>query len=387
MANNYYDMTGILILDKVTPVIEALFGAFNLDANHPGNGQAYIADISEDNDTSWDCVLDGLHNLVEQLGLSLPADAADDIEQHLHVLASHFSANNDEVLGNLIEHNDFEDDADLDTLFAIGLRFDDGHGLTAYKVEAAWHCSKPRLFEFGGIGEYCGRHVLVGNSSTQIVALGDDLEAALTANDLDQCAEHIRREVDRILAGFVDDGARQTVRAKLGYLLSAPKTRDFAITGQIPEKDETEIRNSSCNRNEALQFVAHVANLGIWDHDKSDGTPYLECDKPSWGYIESHGCLMNIIVQARNIHQKGIKQASAIQPTTPAWEAVHHFDGTGTLKFNGSTVVAFQKFSPNANITLAPQGVEFIVKACNAHDQVVAALAVVKGDQPIVDRG
>lgn len=47
MANNYYEATGVLVLDRVTPVIQALFGAFALDESHPGNGQAYIAQIAE----------------------------------------------------------------------------------------------------------------------------------------------------------------------------------------------------------------------------------------------------------------------------------------------------------------------------------------------------
>ena len=31
MANNYYDATGVLMLNRITPVITALFGAFELD--------------------------------------------------------------------------------------------------------------------------------------------------------------------------------------------------------------------------------------------------------------------------------------------------------------------------------------------------------------------
>ena len=46
MANNYYEATGVLVLDRVTPVIQALFSAFALDESHPGNGQAYIAQIA-----------------------------------------------------------------------------------------------------------------------------------------------------------------------------------------------------------------------------------------------------------------------------------------------------------------------------------------------------
>ena len=31
MSNNYYDATGVLVLDRITPVMTALFGGFNLD--------------------------------------------------------------------------------------------------------------------------------------------------------------------------------------------------------------------------------------------------------------------------------------------------------------------------------------------------------------------
>ncbi|MBN0091635.1 hypothetical protein JTL65_33545, partial [Pseudomonas aeruginosa] len=72
MANNYYEGTGVLVLDRVTPVIKALFGAFALDENHPGNGQAYIAQIAETNDPRWTDVLDGLENLATQLGIPMP---------------------------------------------------------------------------------------------------------------------------------------------------------------------------------------------------------------------------------------------------------------------------------------------------------------------------
>ncbi|GHU04838.1 hypothetical protein FACS1894158_05990 [Betaproteobacteria bacterium] len=69
MANNYYDATGVLVLSQVTPVIKALFGAFHLDETYPGDGQAYIARISESNNPLWDDVQDGLADLAVELGL------------------------------------------------------------------------------------------------------------------------------------------------------------------------------------------------------------------------------------------------------------------------------------------------------------------------------
>lgn len=112
-----------------------------------------------------------------------------------------------------------EDDADLDSLFTIAKLFDDGHGLKAYKTEAAWHCSKPRLFEFGGAGDFTGSHVSIGGSSNQVVELGESLEAALCARDTDQAAEVLRKRIGSILAGVYDEAAREAIRSKLGELL------------------------------------------------------------------------------------------------------------------------------------------------------------------------
>ena len=92
MANNYYEGTGVLVLDHVTPVIKALFGAFRLDEHHPSNGQAYIAQIAETNNPRWTDVLDGLENLAAQLGIPMPDDEELSIPPLLERLAAHFGA-------------------------------------------------------------------------------------------------------------------------------------------------------------------------------------------------------------------------------------------------------------------------------------------------------
>ena len=107
MANNYYEATGVLVLDRVTPVIQALFGAFALDESHPGNGQAYIAQIAETTNPQWPDVLDGLEDLATQLGIPMPDDEGLSIPPLLELLAVHFGADEDEELGNLIERHSF----------------------------------------------------------------------------------------------------------------------------------------------------------------------------------------------------------------------------------------------------------------------------------------
>lgn len=220
MANNYYDATGVLVLDKVTPVITALFGAFNLDKDYPGNGFAYIARISEGRDPMWDDIRDGLIELAEGLGLTLPEDTEDGIDEYLYLLSTHFCADHDEVLANLIEHHSFEDGAELDALFEIAVRFSDGHGLKAIKIEGSWHCDKPRLHEFGGDGAFIGRHVYVSSSSGTAPDLGESLEAALESGNIGAGAERILSEVNGILAGVTNEGHRSAMRQTLSALLA-----------------------------------------------------------------------------------------------------------------------------------------------------------------------
>lgn len=220
MANNYYDATGVLVLDKVTPVITALFGAFKLDADTPGNGEAYIARISEANDPQWDDVLEGLADLAATNGLDLP-DRIDGspIADILHLLATHFDVDDDEELENLIDHQSFEDSADLQALFLIATRFDDGHNLQEIRFEGCWYCSKPRLFNFGGDGSFISREFSVFGASGHVLYVGNRVRQALLIQDLETAANEIFIETRRLLAGISDEAQRQQLQQRLVALL------------------------------------------------------------------------------------------------------------------------------------------------------------------------
>ncbi len=215
MANNYHDATGVLVLDRVTPVITALFGAFNLDESYPGNGEAYIARISESNDPQWSDVLDGLVDLAARLDLPVPDDEDLSIEPVLEMLAKHFGADENTDLQNLLEHHTFDDSADLEALLLIASCFDDGHNLAAIRFEGCWHCSKPRLFEFGGHGCFLSREVTLYGDSSHAMDLGQDLRKALQAGDLDAAAARLALEVVALLAGIHDERTRESLRLRL----------------------------------------------------------------------------------------------------------------------------------------------------------------------------
>ena len=224
MANNYYEGTGVLVLDHVTPVIKALFGTFALDESHPGNGQAYIALIAETNDPRWTDVLDGLEELAAQLDIPMPDDEELSIPPLLERLAAHFGAEQDEELENLIEHHQFEDSADLEALLLIATCFDDGHHLTAIQFEGCWYCSKPRLFEFGGHGCYLSREVQVFRTSSQALQLGDQLRKAIVATDIEEASALIALEAANLLAGINDEHFRLSVRHRVAERLAQTPT-------------------------------------------------------------------------------------------------------------------------------------------------------------------
>jgi hypothetical protein len=220
MSNSYYTATGILILDKITPVIRALFEGYRMDESNPGDGAIYIARIAEENDPSWQEISWNLYDLAADLSIALAESDSQNTGVLLQALSPHFHATDDAALRQLIENDDFEDAVSLAALFTIATCFDDGHGLKAIKWEGSWDCSRPELFAFGGNGLYLSKSVAMNSDSTQALTLGEKLHAALVAGNWEQAAAHLESEVSEWLGGIRDESLRATVRRCLSTLLS-----------------------------------------------------------------------------------------------------------------------------------------------------------------------
>jgi hypothetical protein len=215
----YYDATGVLILDRVTPVITALFGAFHLDASYPGHGLASIARTSGSKDPQWDDVRDGLAHLAAELGLP---DRTDDpsIADLLRSLAAHFGVARDEELDLLLRHGDFAGDLDLDVLFRLALRFDDGHRLTVLSFAGCRHCSPPRLFEFGGDACYLSREVCLVGNTLKIGKLGMLLRDAVRKADVEKASSLLMEETVDLLSSLRDGPFHRQVLRRLAERLT-----------------------------------------------------------------------------------------------------------------------------------------------------------------------
>lgn len=219
MANNYNQMTGVLFVEKITPVILALFAIFKVSEYEPR--QASIQYDSEDSDLSWSNVENHLLELMNKLDIQFPAFWDESIEGYLYVLAKHFGVQEDQDIVDLIEHGEFDNEADLEGLQFLAKKFDDGHGLTGYKTEGAWTCSSMRPGEFGGYGTFSNTEVRTMASSNDVTHLGESLSSALRENDVVTSSELIFQSVNNLLLGIHDKSKRQAVTAKLSELLAS----------------------------------------------------------------------------------------------------------------------------------------------------------------------
>lgn len=220
MANNYCDLTGVIFVNQVTPVIKALFKCYELDETTPGNGSAYIASFSEGSSTSWDSVYENLLDLIETLKLKIPEDDLETAVDILEFLTTHFKAEANEELANLLEHGDFENDADLDQLFTIARAFEDGHGMSGVKTEACWYADKKRLFEFGGTGYFTGLQFSFSYSSQQAADFGESVNKALSEDLIYDAANLLIKQMTTCLAGINDEQKRASLRSLIAAKLS-----------------------------------------------------------------------------------------------------------------------------------------------------------------------
>ena len=227
MANTYYNTTGVLHLERVTPVIRALFGHLELDPTYPGNGQTYIADLAEQTNNSWSEVLKGVRELLIKKG-KIPSESltnGDEDDEYIVAVGKE----NIQKLGELINLDgslklpallaqiELDNSPGLVELFRLAELLDDGHGLTACNVQSSWHCSKPKIGEFGGSGEFIGKHAHTASTSYQAESLGLALEAALSSpeNSVTAAACVIQTKLSMMLLSIQDDTVRAAVTAQL----------------------------------------------------------------------------------------------------------------------------------------------------------------------------
>ena len=208
MTATFFDTTGVLMLEKVTPVIKAIYGGYNPDAECLDDGTYCIAMTQYGGDSSWGTVIDALANLVQH------EDTDSDIEI-LTSLAKRFGVENDERFSKIIANEFFTGEASIDVLYEIATLFDDGHKISGYLTESAWHSTYALVFGFGGTGTFQGKHYGCTFSSNNAGGFGKEINQDLSGGNLDAAAERIQYQVNKLLNGVVCENQRAALKKAL----------------------------------------------------------------------------------------------------------------------------------------------------------------------------
>ncbi|QRI92972.1 hypothetical protein JQN63_14270 [Delftia lacustris] len=216
MADYQITGSGILILDRVTPVIRALFGAYGLN-EIAQNGEPFkaIISIQDSHAPQWADIRNGLEALSVSLGL-VPGAVGAPMVRTIQVLEEHYGTAADRDRHDYFERLSLDKQAKLEVVLHLAHCLDDGHRLQAIAFEEAIRSAKSVAFGFGGAGRYLSREVCHYVDSSHALVIGRLLHRAYAVADTELAADVITHEVDRLLAGVRNRAFRHELRTRVG---------------------------------------------------------------------------------------------------------------------------------------------------------------------------
>lgn len=139
------EATGILMLERITPVITALFGGYAQQITTCQDG--IIIKLWEDMPPSWRQVHLALVQLGNTLDMPIPHKAKSTIKGQLDWFAWFLREEESSDLKALLREHSFEGMADIETLFMLSDILNDGHGLFALRFEGLLPRGIPALLQ------------------------------------------------------------------------------------------------------------------------------------------------------------------------------------------------------------------------------------------------
>ncbi|WP_109479882.1 hypothetical protein [Paraburkholderia sp. C35] len=238
------DATGTLVLNRITPVVHALFDAFDVTAL--GDGEAMIAWSDDDgagnyattaiSDGTWGDAHQGLIRLASDLGVHV--DQADDDEPVLPpvfaALMDHFGVPvaSRETVNDLVDRHGFDcidewfdTPADFADLLMLASLFDDGHGLASIALDCASVGSRPAIQSYYGTATFQGVQFSHWVNTSKELLWAERLRKAIAAQNLDRASKVVTEKVTRLLDGIKDETVRATVAQNLIAALQATQTQ------------------------------------------------------------------------------------------------------------------------------------------------------------------
>lgn len=211
MPNTYSDASGFLYLKKITPVILAFLGGYDIKLQDAARGIAEVLDVGNSADRSWESIHTRVVELLNSYQITVPENAP--IEILLKLLGQHYGQV--EETERLINEIDFSSLTEIDNLFDLARIFDDGHEATRLHWEIAYHCDHPIAGKFGGSAIFAGKGYRYSLGTAAVLSQTSHIDAAANSSDVQKAAEKIKQILDTLLIGFTDQQFAQEVRNTL----------------------------------------------------------------------------------------------------------------------------------------------------------------------------
>lgn len=219
--NNERQISGVLVVQKLTPVISTLFSGFQLDLTRLPNGHLYFSKSAKAADLLWSELHRHLRSLIRQMGLTPKLNSVGSIWEYLLALATHFDTHRDPELLNTLTNLNFDGQVHPSALFFFATRFNDGHGLRAMKFQDVAPVNYQDHLECYDYREYHGRNIWISDRLNTPGLVGHQIDAALDHGDLDKAAHRLFAQIEHQLNGVFKLSVRNSLRAKIAeHLLS-----------------------------------------------------------------------------------------------------------------------------------------------------------------------
>ena len=203
-------VTGVVTLDKVTPVIKALFGCFGISDTVDKDSFAYISPSDGYTTAKWSHVFDALFLLAEKLKVTLPKNSKSNHFDCIRALAQYYDAENAPNIEAMKDYVfDMDDMPNIEVLFVIACFLRDGHGIGSISHFGTWTDEENLPGSYSG---FAAEKIVMYQNMTDPVCRRALLAFALSEGHNEKAVELMLEDFQSRLSEIIDEDDRALVR-------------------------------------------------------------------------------------------------------------------------------------------------------------------------------
>lgn len=232
------DGTGILTMRRITPIINALFGLYDLRKMNSSKNKFYVARRSNKIPPTWKTITHRLHEAaVDTFELDFLSPCVHNPQVYFDNLIllmdndERFSMDQLNHLADGVCAMKVKERVELDALFNIALSLNDGHQLETLHFKSAWHSHKPRVFYFSGDGIYASKEAVLKVDVHSATLYAEAVCSALKKQDVNAASKQVCEYLAIRLANVFDRDLRGALIQQIAKELPQAAAATFTALG------------------------------------------------------------------------------------------------------------------------------------------------------------